>query len=105
MQIQQRVVLRQQRTQPVGDVIFELLWLRGRLQATVEVALALAATLLPRQRIGNRHEGDAATADPELPAVERREDLTDGDAAADLVAMYGAEHDQTRAVFLTVEAM
>ena len=90
VQVEQHLVLGHQRTQPVGDVVLELLGLGGGSQPAVEVAIAIALALLVGQRVGDGHEGDLAAQQPALIALELGHDAADGLGAAHLIAVHGA---------------
>ena len=60
MQIKQRVVPGEQRTQGIGDAVFKILRLGARSQVAVEVALAIALAFVIGQRVADRHQRQRA---------------------------------------------
>ncbi len=96
MQVEQRIMLCQQRAKPVGDMILELLRSIGRQEIAVEVAVSHA--LLPGigKRIGNRNEGDAASHQPQAARADLLRHSLDRPGAAGFVAMHCAQNDQPR---------
>lgn len=79
-------------------MIFEFLWIFGRLQASIQIALAFARLLAEGQRVGDRYESDAAAPDNDFSRIEGGEHLANGLCAAGFIAMHRAEHDQSCAV-------
>ena len=96
VQVEQDLVLGEQRTEPVGDVVLVLARRRRRLQLAVEVAVAGAALLGVRERIRHRHEGHPALDERQRAGVELGDDALDRARAADLVAVHRAEDDEAR---------
>ena len=90
-------MLRQQRAQPVGDVIFKLQRRLGRPEPAVEGAVAVAAAFAVGQRVGDRHQRQAASRKRDGTGIEFGRQAADRLGAADLVAMHRAEHDQAHA--------
>ena len=97
VQIHQHVVAGQDRSQPRGDAVLDVLGRQAGTEVTVQVAVALAAAGSPGHRIGDRHEGEGAAMQDATALGEFRQDLPDGGGARRLVAMHAPHHQQARA--------
>jgi hypothetical protein len=97
VQVQQHLVLGQPLAQHIGDAVFVVLRRGGGLQAAVEVALAHATLVVVGQRVAHGHEGDHATHDLDLAAVDLVQHAADALCAGGFVAVHGAGDDQARA--------
>ncbi|MNT33384.1 hypothetical protein D3C72_1693090 [compost metagenome] len=93
-------MLAQQRAQPVGDAVFEILRIVVRKQVAVQVAVAAAHALGVSKRVGDGHERDAAGHDGKGAAVEFSHHAVDALGAAGFIAVYGAGDDQARTAAL-----
>src|ERR671939_452210 len=104
MDVEQDVVLAQERADPVADPVLEILRQGLLPQVPVEVAIALAASQAPALEVRDRHEGDLAPPDREAAGLAFGDGAEDGVRPAGLVAVDGPEHDQLRAGLEAAEA-
>lgn len=96
MQVEQRVVLGQQRAQPVGDMVLVVLRRGCRGEVAVQIALAAAPAQLVSQRVGHRHQGQPAGGKRQRALLQLRHHAADGLGAAGFIAMHRAGDDQPR---------
>ena len=87
----------EQRAQPVGDAVFEVLRNCAGRHVAVQIAVADALAPLVGQRIGDGHKSNAAALYGQRTRVQLGDKLRDGLRAAGFVAVYGAQHQQARA--------
>ena len=97
MQVEQHVVGRQQRTEPVRDVVLVVDGPVGGRELAVQVAVADAPAVRIGQRIRDRHQRQAAGCETHRTGVDLADQPFDRARAAGLVAVHRAEDDEARA--------
>jgi hypothetical protein len=96
VQVQQHVVRGEQRAEPVGDAVLEVLRCVGHPEVAVQVALAHPLPALVGQRIRHRHQGQRTLEQHTVLPVQFPREPEDGLRAAGLVPMDRAQDDQPR---------
>jgi hypothetical protein len=96
VQVEQHLVLGEQRAEPIGDVVLVLARQRRRRELAIEVAVAGASMLGVGERIGDRHQRHPAGDELQRAGVDVAQDALNRARAAGLVAVDSAEDDEAR---------
>ena len=80
-------------------MVLEIDRLRGGREIAIQIAVADAFAACVGERIGDRHEGDAATDDSKPPRIDIGEHPLNRLGAAGFIAMHRAKHDEAWAGF------